>query len=121
MTPVDLSALEQRLIAACEAAIAKGKKITSGIWGVYRGDSGWDCGPCCCVFGAVLLVDNPPRDERVPYKCAVLERVLGIDTGTVAGVMSGFDGVPFAEFRGTRRDAFDLGVRLRARFAEGAL
>lgn len=121
MSAADLAALEQRLVDACEAARAKGKKITSGIWGVYRGDSGWDCGPCCCVFGAVLLIYNPPRDEKSPYKTVVLERHLEIDTGTIAAVMSGFDGLPLAEYKGDRRDAFALGVRLRERFVEGAL
>lgn len=119
MTPVDLGALEQRLVDACEAARAKhGKKITSGIWGVWRDADGWKSGgDCCCVFGAVLLAENPPA---AVYKTEALKQLLGIGTDVIAGVMAAFDGLPLATFLGNR-DAFDLGARLRQRYVGGAL
>lgn len=118
MTPSDLAALEQRLIASCEKARAAGKRIVSGIWGVFFDGEKWVPGACCCPFGAVLASENLPN---VGGKITALEKGLGISTGVIAGVMNGVDGTPVENFEGDL-DAYQIGVRLRARFVlDGAL
>lgn len=112
--------LRVEIQSACDAAIARGLKISADIWGVgWRNEDGAleipdGDGACVCPMGALAIardVKAEVGEDDIPDENIIMAGHLGLKTKDVEDFTSGFDGVDMS-----RSDFAALGREFRAKF-----
>ena len=112
-------ARHERILAACDKALAKGYRVEAGAWGVAWNPKRkrWSplkhCRKRLCPIGALVLTEQPSPDRycSVPATAAAL---LGVDIHWIIAFQMEFDGLIEYEGVTAKEVTRGLGERLQA-------